>query len=151
MKPRDTSHSQLPIRAAAFVALVCVAILALSGWREMVSRSTVLKTSESDMSNLARSLAQHADDTFELGDTVLIGLVDRLQKDGTSPPAIERLQAFVDLRKSTIARIRGLFVYGEDGRWLLTTEAINITGLNNSDREYFRLDRSQHTNRQARP
>ncbi len=148
MTPRDTSHSQLPIRAAAFVALVCVAILALSGWREMVSRSAVMETSEADMSNLARSLTQHAEDTFELGDTVLVGMVDRLEKDGTSPAALERLQTFLDLRKTTITRIRGLFVYGEDGRWLLTTETINIAGLNNSDRDYFQFHR-QSTDRKT--
>jgi len=35
------------------------------------------------MANLARSLTQHADDTFELTDTILVGLVDRLEVGGT--------------------------------------------------------------------
>jgi diguanylate cyclase (GGDEF)-like protein/PAS domain S-box-containing protein len=131
------AHTHLPIRAAAFVVLVCIAILALSGWREWTSRVTELKNSETDMSNLARSLAQHADDTFELSDAILIGMVDRLETDGTDSVAIARLQAFLDLRKATLARIRGLFVYGEDGRWLLTTEKLDFSGFNNNDRDYF--------------
>jgi hypothetical protein len=138
---RADEHTHLPIRAAAFVALVCVAILALSGWRELASRNTVLKNSEADLSNLARSLTRQAEDTLEMADTILIGMVDRLDKDGTDPAAIARLQAFLDLRKATLSRIRGLFVYGEDGRWLLTTENINLAGLNNSDRNYFQLHR----------
>jgi hypothetical protein len=68
-------------------------------------------------------------------------MVYRLDKDGTDPAAIARLQAFLDLRKATLSRIRGLFVYGEDGRWLLTTEKINLVGLNNSDRNYFQRHR----------
>lgn len=143
---RSDVHTHLPIRAAAFVVLVCIAILALSGWREWMSRVTELKNSETDMSNLARSLTQHADDTFELADAVLIGMVDRLETDGTDPVAIARLQAFLDLRKATLARIRGLFVYGDDGRWIVTTEKVDLSGFNNSDRDYFRHHR-ESTNR----
>jgi diguanylate cyclase (GGDEF)-like protein/PAS domain S-box-containing protein len=138
---RDVDHTHLTIRAAAFVALVCVAILALSGWREVVSRNTVLENSEADMSNLARSLTQHAEDTFEIADTILIDVVYRLEDEGTAPSAIARLQTFLDLRKAKLSRIRGLFVYGEDGGWLLTTENINLIGLNNSDRSYFQRHR----------
>ncbi|MEA2831144.1 MAG: hypothetical protein QOF22_1892 [Bradyrhizobium sp.] len=138
---RDVDHTHLHVRAAAFVALVCVAILTLSGWRELVSRNTELKNSEADMSNLARSLTQHAEDTFEIADTILIDVVYRLEHEGTAPSAIARLQTFLDLRKATLTRMRGLFVYGEDGHWLLTTENINLDGLNNSDRSYFRRHR----------
>ena len=134
---RDVDQTLLPLRAAAFVALVCVAILALSGWREWGSRDTELKTAEVDMSNLARSLAQHAEDTLELADTILICMVDRLDTDGTGSVATARLQAFLDLRKAALARIRGLFVYGKDGRWLLTTEKVDLPRFNKSDRDYF--------------
>jgi hypothetical protein len=139
--PRDADQTRLPIRAATFVTLVCVAILALSGWREWASRNTALKNAEAEMSNLARSLTQHAEDTLELADAVLIGMVDRLETDGTDSVATARLQAFIDLRKATLARIRGLFVYGEDGQWLLTTEKVGLTRFNNSDRDYFQRHR----------
>jgi diguanylate cyclase (GGDEF)-like protein/PAS domain S-box-containing protein len=139
--PRNADQTRLPIRAATFVTLVCVAILALSGWREWASRNTALKNAEAEMSNLARSLTQHAEDTLELADAVLIGMVDRLETDGTDSVATARLQAFIDLRKATLARIRGLFVYGEDGQWLLTTEKVGLTRFNNSDRDYFQRHR----------
>jgi diguanylate cyclase (GGDEF)-like protein/PAS domain S-box-containing protein len=138
---RNVDQTRLPIRAAAFVTLVCVAILALSGWREWASRNTALKNAEADMSNLARSLTQHAEDTLELADAVLIGLVDRLETDGTSSVAMARLQVFIDLRKATLDRIRGLFIYGEDGQWLLTTEKVELTRFSNSDRDYFQRHR----------
>ena len=34
--------SHLPLRAAAFVALTCAAILGVSGWREWAARDAVL-------------------------------------------------------------------------------------------------------------
>lgn len=128
----------LPIWAGAFVALVCVTILALSGWREWSTRDVKLKNTEIEMANLAQSLVQHADDTFELAGGMLSGLVHRLELDGAGPEAIMRLQTFIGLLKPQLGRVRGLFVYEETGRWLATTEAVNLKGLNNSDRDYFR-------------
>lgn len=132
---------RLPVWAAAFVALVCVAILALSGWREWGSRSLDLTNAEVDMANLARSLTQHAEDTVELADAILLGLASRLEANGTDPAAIAKVQSFLDLRKPTLGRIRGLFVYDEAGRWLATTENVSLAGLNNSDRAYFQHHR----------
>lgn len=48
--------ARVPVRAAAFVALVCIAILGTSGWRELTARSLKLKAAEVEMANLARSL-----------------------------------------------------------------------------------------------
>ena len=135
---REHAAPRLPIWAAVFLTLICVAIVGLSSWREWSTRNAELKSTEIDMANLAQSLAQHADDTFELADNVITGLVHRMGIDGNGPEAISRLQTFIDLRKPTLGRIRGLFVYDETGRWLATTEPVNLKGLNNSDRDYFR-------------
>jgi hypothetical protein len=133
----ERGRIHLPIWAATFVALICVAIFVLSGWREWSARDAELKNAEIDMANLTESLAQHADDTFELVDNVLTGVVNRLEVDGTGPDAIARLQTFIDLRKLSLGRVRGLFVYDESGKWLATTADVNLKGLNNSDRDYF--------------
>ncbi|MBA3727506.1 MAG: diguanylate cyclase, partial [Armatimonadetes bacterium] len=138
---RELGKTRLPLWAAGFVAMACVAILALSGWREWGSRAVDLKNAEVEMANLARSLTQHAEDTFELADTILIGLVNRLETEGTAASAIEKVQGYLPLRKST-GRIRGIFIYDETGRWLATTEQVNLAGLNNSDRAYFQHHRA---------
>ncbi|MGW1425640.1 sensor domain-containing diguanylate cyclase [Bradyrhizobium manausense] len=137
---RELGKTRLPLWAAGFVALICMTILGLSAWREWETRNTELKNAEIDVANLAHSLIQHADDTFELADTILVGLVHRLELDGTGPDTISKLQTYLPTRKSS-DRIRGIFVYDETGRWLATTEQIDFSGLNNSDREYFRQHR----------
>ena len=119
------------------MALICISILVLSGWREWSTRGAELRTAEVEVANLSESLAQHADDTFELTDNVLTGLVHRLGIDGTGPEAIARLQTFIGLRKPSLGRIRGLFIYDETGNWLATSEVTSLKGLNNSDRDYF--------------
>lgn len=137
---RELGKAHLPLWAAGFVALICVTILGLSAWREWESRNAELRNAEIDVTNLAHSLIQHADDTFELADTILVGLVHRLELDGTGSDTITKLQAYLPIRKSS-DRIRGIFVYDETGRWLATTEHVDFSGLNNSDRDYFRQHR----------
>jgi diguanylate cyclase (GGDEF)-like protein/PAS domain S-box-containing protein len=140
MRPGQGTFGQkrLALLAAAFVLLACIAILALNGWREWVSRDAALRNAEVDVANLARSLDQHAEDTFELADSLVSGLVNRLETEGTDPAAIARLHGDINRRKGTLGRIRGLFVYDEAGRWLATTENIDLAAFNNSDRDYFK-------------
>src|SRR5437899_5560595 len=109
----DMGPRRLPWVAAAFVILTCVAILALSAWREWTAREATLKNADVDVANLAQSLSQHAEDTFELADSLLIGLVGQLEMNGTGPVAIATLQKVIDQRKVTLGRIRGLFVYDQ--------------------------------------
>lgn len=137
----DFRQGRLTFWASVFVAVACMAIVALSGWREWSSRLTVLQNSETDMANLARSLTQHADDTFELTDTVLNVLVGQLELEGTGPAAIAKIQTLLSRRKAA-NRIRAVFVYDETGRWLATSEPVDFVGLNNSDRDYFQHHRA---------
>lgn len=131
-------RSRLPFWAGAFVTIACLAILVLSGWREWSAREAVLENAEIDMANLARSLTQHAEDSVELADATLLGLANRLESTGIESEALAGLQSFLNDRRTTLGRIRGLFVYDEIGEWLATTESVNLSGLNNSDRAYFR-------------
>jgi Cache domain len=132
---------RLPVWAAVFVVLVCLAIVASTGWTEWPSRDNELRNPEIELSNLVRSLRQHADDTAELAEAILTGIVSGLETDNGNPARIVRLQAILDARKPGLGRIRGLFVYDENGRWLATTEAVNLPSYNNSDRDYFRHHR----------
>ncbi|MDO9352138.1 MAG: cache domain-containing protein, partial [Solirubrobacteraceae bacterium] len=135
---RDHAAVRLPIWASVFLTLICIAIGGLSGWREWSTRDTELKSTEIELANLARSLVQQADDTFELADNAITDLVHRMEADGNGPAALTRLRTYIDLRKLSLGRIRGLFVYDEAGRWLATTEAVSLNNFNNSDRDYFR-------------
>jgi len=64
-------------------------------------------------------------------------VVHRLGIDGAGPESIARIQTFIGLRKPSLGRIRGLFIYDETGNWLATSESVSLKGLNNSDRDYF--------------
>ncbi|MFX7879124.1 hypothetical protein ABTK13_22905, partial [Acinetobacter baumannii] len=78
----------LPGIAAAFVVLVCGAILAMGALREWSARDEDLRSAETDTTNLVRSLLQHAEDSIELVDNAIIGVVHRLETEGVTPTAL---------------------------------------------------------------
>ncbi|MBW7971599.1 diguanylate cyclase [Bradyrhizobium sp. BR 10289] len=127
--------SRLPLRAAAFVVLTCATILGISGWREWAARDQVLKGAETEMANVARSLTQHAEDSLDLLDSGVVGVVSRLEMDGTDPATIAKLKILLDARKKAIARIHSLAIIDDKGNWLTSPGTISSTL---SDDAFFR-------------
>jgi diguanylate cyclase (GGDEF)-like protein/PAS domain S-box-containing protein len=143
---------RLPFRAAAFVALVCIAILGLSGAREWSARQAILKDAEVDLANLTRSLTQHADDSFDLLDTSMLGIVSRLEADGTGVVTLAKLRNVMVARVAASRRIKALAIADEKGDWLASS---GVTGANLGDADYFRhhqqrIDRSMFIGRPVR-
>jgi diguanylate cyclase (GGDEF)-like protein/PAS domain S-box-containing protein len=126
--------SQMPLRAAAFVALVCLTIVGLSVWREWESREVTLKTAEVDLANLAHSLTQHAEDSLDLLDTGIVGVISRLETDGTGPDTISKLRKILVARKNSLKRIHNIVITDENGNSLASAMGTPIT---RDDREYF--------------
>ena len=62
-------------RTIAFVAIVCVSLVAIDTWNSWKARSVQLRQMGVATSNLARAMAQQADDTIKAADTALIGIV----------------------------------------------------------------------------
>jgi diguanylate cyclase (GGDEF)-like protein/PAS domain S-box-containing protein len=129
-----TGLTPLPLLAASFVVLVCVAILGMSGWREWTSRALSLKAAEVEMANLARSLTQHAEDSFDLLDSSILGAINRLETDGTGPETLSKLKKVLVLRKAALPRIYNIVIGDESGNWILA--AIG-EGSSLKDREFF--------------
>lgn len=128
--------------ALLFVLLVTVALLSLAAWQTWTARERALRDAEMDATNLARSLSQHADDTFEEADAALTGLLERVQTDGMGAAQIPRLHAVMQSQQHFIGQLAGLFVYDENGRWVVTSNDVDPPNVNNSDREYFRYHQS---------
>ena len=131
--------------AGIFVILVCLSLVFVDGWRSWTARKIQLHEMNIATSNMARAIAQHADDTIKEADTALVGLVERVQTDGTSPLALARLHRLLALRVDELAQLNGLFIYDENGRWLTNSQPTTATNVNNADRDYFIYHRT-HSN-----
>ncbi|MCP3391714.1 diguanylate cyclase [Bradyrhizobium sp. CCGB12] len=127
--------SPLPLRAAAFVVLTCATILGVSAWREWAARDAVLRGAETEMANVARSLTQHAEDSLDLLDSGVVGVVSRLEMDGAGPTTIAKLGNVLEARKKAVTRIHGVAIIDDHGNLLTSPGTIGSTL---SDDGFFR-------------
>ena len=122
----------------AFIALACVAIVGLDVLHLYDQRSHAIAEGRQETANLARSLAQHADDTILAVDAVALGLVDRVERDGTSPAVLERLSGALRARMALLPQLNSITVTDADGNLLVTTQPMTEK-VNIADREYFQF------------
>jgi diguanylate cyclase (GGDEF)-like protein len=127
--------------ATSFVILVCVSLVTVEVWLTWRARTIQLQESEISAANLAESVAQHAYDTIKEADTVLIGLVERLEREPGPQLDLDRLHRLLELRVAELPQLHGIFVYDENGGWLVNSQAVLLKNQNNSDREYFKFHR----------
>lgn len=126
----------------ALLGLCVISILGLGLYHEHEMRRADIASATHEARNLARSLVQHIEDTVDLANSALLGIAHRLETDGFNAETLQKLQGFLQLRKQNLPWVRGLFIYGPDGSWLATTEAVRLSDYNNADRDYFQYHRA---------
>jgi len=126
----------------AFVALVCVGLLAIDAWNSWHSRTVQLGQMSVAASNLARAMAQQADDTIKAADSALVGIVERVEYDGTGAAAVERLRKVLAAQVDEFPQLDGLHIYDQDGNWVANSRRTPPQNLNNASREYFIFHRT---------
>jgi diguanylate cyclase (GGDEF)-like protein len=99
----------------AFVLAVCLVIVSVEGWRDWSGQQREIARISAETLNLAKSLAQHAQDSLELADALLVDVVDRVETGGVLPHAVTRLDTFLVNRVQSLQRIKSLTIYAESG------------------------------------
>lgn len=136
--PRLRSVTRL---AMIFLALVCLSLLAVQGWSSYSARQTYLDEANTSTVNMARAVADHADASLHLVDTILVDVVERVRHDALVKDP-ERLRALlVDMVRKTPS-LQGLFLYDATGRYLVNSLATPPPAISNADREYFEYHRT---------
>ncbi|SCY88163.1 GGDEF domain-containing protein [Microvirga guangxiensis] len=120
-----------------FVALICLLILGLEGWRDWTEREDEFSRIESEMRNLAKSLTQHAEDTFNLADAILVDIVDRIEREGTEADQMVGMQTFFSERIQTLQALKTLTVFSEDG-FVLSSSLPGHSKVNAKDQAFFK-------------
>lgn len=107
-----------------FVIFVCVALLVMNGWLIMRARAAEDEQIARANTNLARAVSQQVESTVALAEHIISGIVFELERADIVPETLERLQPVLVNHVSEIQAIKGIFVYDEQGRWLVHSEAI---------------------------
>ena len=141
-------HS-LTFRMAAFIIVVCALLVGTDIWRSLAARQVQLKEMTSATANLARAMAQHANDTIKESDIALSGVAERVEHDGTGPVSLERLRQLFSSRLSQLPQLNGLFVFDRNGQLIVSGDPGKPRSYNNADRDYFVFHRT-HADRATR-
>jgi diguanylate cyclase (GGDEF)-like protein len=131
----------------AILALICLALCAGQAWSLYSARAQYLHEANTSTVNMARALADHAKASIDLADTILSGVVERVEH-GELNSRPRRLHVFLDDTVRRTPSLQGLFLYGADGSWLLNSLDEAATHWNNADRAYFMFHRD-HTDKTA--
>jgi PAS domain S-box-containing protein len=137
-------HRSLRAATIAFGAFVALVLIGMQTAYVVTQHSRALEAGGVTTANLARSIAQHAEDTIRTADAVLVGLVERAEIDGTGPVQRDRLHRLFVQQVATLPELRGLSYVDEKGD--LTIDNLPPTTINLADRDYFEFHRS-HTDR----
>ncbi|WP_343582871.1 sensor domain-containing diguanylate cyclase [Herbaspirillum sp.] len=124
-------------RAKLFVVLACAAITVLYAWQSWNARRSDLDNARIASGNMAKALAQHANDTFQGIDGLLLNVVDRATMLGIGSPLVTEMAPLLRRLSEEMPALDGLLVSDETGRWIVNSSGDAHPQGNNSDRAYF--------------
>ena len=139
--PEPNSKS-LSRRTALYVAVICVGILGLEVWREWNSYQAALQSAVASSLNLAHSLRQHADDTYELAQNTVSAVAVHAQALGLGEDGIATVEARMRNSVADSSRLLRLDIYDPDGKWLATTAQNRPPGPRQTSYSYFQHHRA---------
>lgn len=133
----DAQRSRVIYGTTLFVVFVCVALLVMNAWLVVRARTAENEQIARANTNLARAVSQQIDSTAALAEHIISGLVFELERADITPDALQRLQPVLVNHVAEVQAIKGIFIYDEQGRWLVYSDASPAGTRSNSDREYF--------------
>ncbi len=144
------AQERRPLRAAtlALLVLACLASTLVLTWSMLHARRLELSNAVIATSNNAHTLAEQANSSFKMADTVLLSLVDNVEVGGLSSTNVNRIRQLMTKHIIQLPALQGLFIYDEQGRWVVTSAGTRYDGRNNSDRAYFQFHKT-HPSRDA--
>jgi diguanylate cyclase (GGDEF)-like protein/PAS domain S-box-containing protein len=110
------AESRLQYGAIGFVFLACLSVIAVEAANLRDRRAEQMNDAWQDAANLARSLAQHAEDTVRTADASIIGIARRLQMDGTAPEKLDQLIRIMAARLSMSPVLANQVIIEASGR-----------------------------------
>ncbi|MDN4056293.1 sensor domain-containing diguanylate cyclase [Massilia sp. YIM B02763] len=125
----------------AFIVLANIALAAMLVWSSLNARSLQLENATISTANTAQALADQAHSAVKMADTILVGMIDRIENEGLSTPQALRLRRVMTEHLADGPGLQGLFIYDAAGNWVVNSVNPAFEGRNNADRAYFRYHR----------
>ena len=144
MPDRNLPESDGPLRhvspavvVIAFGLVMTACVLGVVVWKALGAKVTTVARGQTDIQNLAHSLAEHAAHTIQSADIAMGGMVELLKYRAPLP---ERFNRYLAETADSLPQIREIGVLDTEGNWAYSSLPQTPTH-NNSDRRYFTYHR----------
>ncbi|WP_443699384.1 sensor domain-containing diguanylate cyclase [Pseudomonas sp.] len=127
----------LSVGLVAFIFLVCVMLVSAIAWQLKQSADERLTNAKIAVRNIVRASEQQAQDTLRQAESILSNLAERVENDKLSNEQRVRLSNVMANNVEATDGIQGLFIYDENGDWVVNSFSSETVAKNNSDRSYF--------------
>jgi diguanylate cyclase (GGDEF)-like protein len=135
-------HSRLQVRLALVVWLAITALAVGDVVNLMAARDQTIRAAQLETTNLSRSLADQVHGVFETLDTLLIGLRERVETDGLSAPAVERLHRLLNLRASSLPMLHRMMVVDAQGHIIVRSDSGQPPPYDVAAQDFFQAARA---------
>ncbi|QHF01203.1 diguanylate cyclase [Pseudomonas asturiensis] len=135
--PLMPASGRLRLQAATLLFVACAALCTFTGGLLYSEYLDAKASRHAELLNLSSSVLRSVESSVTYANMILVGLAERYRYDGGTPENLARMLGIARTRVDWQPEIQGVFFYGADGRWLMTTLSAVTPQRNNSDREYF--------------
>lgn len=112
-------------------------LASLTIWKVLSSRDRALEEVNVHGLNLTQALETYSEGIVRQSSLLLLGLVERLETEGSGPAQIQRLSALIKRQQPLMPQLSGITIYDRHGHWLMASNRPIPVGANSTDRAYF--------------
>lgn len=119
------------------LTIIGISLVSLTIWKVSASREGALQEADTHGLNLAQALTTYSEGVVRQSSLLLLGLVERLETEGSEPAKIKRLRALIERQQPLMPQLSGVTIYDRQGHWLLSSNRAIPAGADSSDRAFF--------------
>ena len=123
--------------AVCLLLVVFVSVLAATCWQIWSARQRTLAEIDTNNRNLAQTLNTYAEGVLTQSSMLLLGMLERLEVEGTAPDHLLRMRQLVNRQEHLLNQLNELLVVDARGRWLMSSRGGFPDGANSADRSFF--------------
>ncbi|KRD27029.1 diguanylate cyclase [Acidovorax sp. Root267] len=123
--------------AALLLVVVYLSVSATTAWQIWSAREHSLAEIDTQNLNLAQTLNTYTEGVITQSAMLLLGIVERLEEEGTEPGHLQRLQRLIGRQEHLLNQLNGMAIYDHAGNRLMSSIGPAPAHASGADRAFF--------------
>lgn len=123
--------------AVLLLSIISLTVTAATVWELWSARERTLAEANIHNLNLTQALDTYVEGIVTQSSMLLLGLAERLEHDGNTPPQLDRMRQLVLRQQRLLNQLDDIVIYDAQGNWLMSSTGTVPAGANGADRTFF--------------